>query len=310
MISLQNMKYLITIANQHSISAAARDLYISQSALSTAVREVETQLGITLFERSNRGVRMTLDGEDFIHRAREIVEQSEYLENRYRQNGSIPMRFSVSTQRLPFATLSFTTLINSLDLKNYDVALRECPTHEVIHDVASRRSEIGVLCMNHEYLDSMMRLFNENSLTFTQLGLLRVYVFVHRGHPLSEHEVLTLQDLRPYPFVTFDQGNDTMRHFSEELQMNEPWDKNIHVIDRCSKIALVRKTEAFSIGPDLTNSDADKMHARENVVRAIPLEDKNQMLQAGVLTRSEYQISKTAEQYIQLLTQQLKILEK
>ena len=242
MISMQNMKYIVEIAKHHSISSAAKSLFVSQSTLSTAVREVEQQLGISIFKRNNRGIEVTFEGQDFLNHAKDIVEQSEYLERRYKHRKTLPMRFSVSTQRLPFSVMSFIQIVEDLELRHYDIAIRECPTHEVIHDVASRRSELGILCINEHYLNTMQKLLDSSNLGFYELGQLTTYVFLRKKHPLSGNTSLTLDMLREYPFVTYDQGEDSMMHFSEEILFNEIWDKNIHVIDRCSKIALVRGT--------------------------------------------------------------------
>ena len=164
MISMQNMKYIVEIAKHHSISSAAKSLFVSQSTLSTAVREVEQQLGISIFKRNNRGIEVTFEGQDFLNHAKDIVEQSEYLERRYKHRKTLPMRFSVSTQRLPFSVMSFIQIVEDLELRHYDIAIRECPTHEVIHDVASRRSELGILCINEHYLNTMQKLLDSSNL--------------------------------------------------------------------------------------------------------------------------------------------------
>ncbi|NZA39625.1 LysR family transcriptional regulator [Eubacterium callanderi] len=126
MISMQNMKYIVEIAKHHSISSAAKSLFVSQSTLSTAVREVEQQLGISIFKRNNRGIEVTFEGQDFLNHAKDIVEQSEYLERRYKHRKTLPMRFSVSTQRLPFSVMSFIQIVEDLELRHYDIAIREC----------------------------------------------------------------------------------------------------------------------------------------------------------------------------------------
>ncbi|MEL7566454.1 MAG: LysR family transcriptional regulator [Dehalobacterium sp.] len=310
MISLQNIKYMIEISRHQSISSAAKSLFISQSTLSTAIKEVEQSLGILLFKRNSRGVELTYEGLDYINHAKDILEQAEYLERRYQHKKSLPMRFSVSTQRLPFATKAFIKIIDVIGLNRYDVAVRECPTHEVIHDVATRRSEIGVLCINDHYLNTMQKLLDASNLTFYTLEKIKNYVFVRKEHPLASRASLTIEDLKAYPFVTYDQGDDNLLHFSEEIIFNEILDKNIHVIDRCTKIALVRWTDCFSIGPDLTNSDGDKMHSNLSEIRAISFSDNNQILYAGYIMRSEHTLSDMGTRYIKILEEEIKGLLK
>lgn len=309
MISIQNMKYIIEIGQHRSISAAAKSLFVSQSTLSTAVREVEQQLGISIFKRSNRGIEVTFEGRDFLNHAKDIVEQNEYLEQRYKSRKTLPMRFSVSTQRLPFPVMSFIQIVDTMELTQYDIAIRECSTHEVIHDVASRQSELGILCINEHYHNAMQKLFDSRNLSFHEIGRLVSYVFLRNGHPLSDAETLTLEQLKDYPYVTYDQGKDYMMRFSEEVMFNEILDKNIHVIDRCTKIAFVRGTDCFCIGPDLTNSDADRMHANMSEIRAIKLSDTKMLLHAGYIIRNEHTLSTIGERYIDILRNKVKTLE-
>lgn len=305
MISLQNMRYMIEISKHQSISAAAKSLFISQSTLSTAIKEVEQSLGIVLFKRNSRGVELTYEGRDYISHAKDIVEQAEYLERRYQHKKSLPMRFSVSTQRLPFATKAFIKIIDKIGLDRYDIAIRECPTHEVIHDVTTRRSEIGVLCLNENYLNTMKKILNTSSLIFYPLGEIENYVFVRKEHPLASMDALTMEDLKGYPFVTYGQGDDNLLHFSEEIIFKEILDKNIHVIDRCTKIALVRWSNCFSIGPDLTNSNGDEMHSKLSEIQAIKLSDNNQILYAGYILRSEHTLSDLGAIYLKILEQEI-----
>ena len=157
-MTLQNLKYILEIADSRSLSKAARKLFISQSTLSAALKELETDLGVELFQRTNRGVTLTYDGEDFIRYAREIVEQTQYLEQRYHSRKSLPMRFSVSTQHLPFSVRAFIELFKEADTDTYDMAIRECDTNSVIHDVAGNKSELGILAIQESHLRTMEKL--------------------------------------------------------------------------------------------------------------------------------------------------------
>ena len=151
-MTLQNLKYMLEISNSHSFSKAAKNLFVSQSTLSAAVKELESDLGITIFKRTNRGVSLTYDGEDFIKYAKEIVEQSQYLEQRYHARKSLPMRFSVSCQHLPSAVRAFTSFLAEINSPTYDIAIRECDTNSVIHDVAGRKSELGVVAIHEPHM--------------------------------------------------------------------------------------------------------------------------------------------------------------
>ncbi|MDY2628822.1 MAG: LysR family transcriptional regulator [Lachnospiraceae bacterium] len=299
-MTLQNLKYVIEISACQSFSGAAKKLFVSQSTLSTAVKEIEEDLGICLFNRTNRGVTLTYDGEDFIRYAREIVEQAAYLEQRYHSRKSIPMRFSVSSQRFPFAVRAFTSMLQDTDSQNYDMAIRECDTNSVIHDVSSSRSELGIMAIYEPHMRSMQMLFTSYDIEFREIALLNNYVFFRSGHPLESKEKIYLKDLEDYPFVTYDQETETS-HFSEEPLFYKILNKNVHVSDRCTKIALVRKTDCFSIGPDLTNSNADAFHKGLNSIVARPLEDELSTLHLGYIMRKGQVLSSLGKQYLKFL---------
>lgn len=310
MITIQNMKYMTEIAKQKSFSAAAKALFLSQSTLSSAVKEVEGQIGITLFRRTNRGIEITFEGQKFLRHAQEIVNQAEYIEQLYQHHRYVPYRFSVSTQRIPVAVMSFTQIVNELSIEQYDIAIRECATYEVIRDVTSNLSTLGILCINETYRQNMERLFFSNNLVFREISALRPFVFIHKGHPLAEYKSLTFEQLQEYSFVTYDQGDNYQPQFSEELMFKESLRKNIHVIDRCTKIALVRQTNCFSIGTSLTNSDADQMHSNLNEVRAIKLADETQTIHLGYISKKDYDLDEIAKKYLKILTDSVNALVK
>lgn len=308
-MTLQNLKYIINISNCCSFSKAAKQLFVSQSTLSAAVKEVEQHLGITIFHRTNRGVTLTKDGEDFIRYAKEIVEQARYLEQRYTARKTIPTHFSISTQHLPFVVRAFTYFLNDLDFSNYDMSLRECDTGSVINEVASGRSELGILCMHPSQLRTLHRSLISQDMFFHEITLLKNYVFLRKDHPLSSYEKISFKDLEDYPFVTYDQETE-ISHFSEEPVFYKILNKNMHVCDRCTKIALVRKTDCFSIGPDLTNSNADAFHKGTGEIVARPLAEEVGHLHFGYVHKNSYIMSNLANQYLSYLLKEIETLKK
>ncbi|WP_324825600.1 LysR family transcriptional regulator [Sinanaerobacter sp. ZZT-01] len=303
------MKYIIETSKHQSFSEASKALFISQSTLSTAIKSVEESLGIILFHRNNRGVTLTYDGEDYLKYAKEIVYQSEQLEQRYQSRKYLPMRFSVSTQRLPFAVRSFTKLTSDLNLDTYDIAIRECPTYSVIHDVATHRSELGILSIHNSYISSIKKVLVSYNLCFNEISQLKPYVFINSLHPLATKKSISLEDLEPYPFVTYDQKID-LSHFTEEILFYKLLNRNIHVSDRCTKIALVRNCNCFSIGPDLTNSNADIFHKGLGEILAIPLKNFPEPLHLGYISLISQPLSKLSKQYLRYLESDVKTIAK
>ncbi|MCI6004465.1 MAG: LysR family transcriptional regulator [Blautia sp.] len=308
-MTLQNLKYMIEISNCGSFSQAAKKLFISQSTLSTAVKEVEQDLGITLFHRTNRGVSLTLDGEDFIRYAKDIVDRTRYLEQRYASRKSLPIRFSISAQHLPFVVRSFTSFLNDLDLSSFDMALRECDTLSVLNEVYSGRSELGIVALQNSQLNTFQTQLTAMDMNFHEIAQLQNYVFLRKEHPLASKDLISIKDLEDYPFVTYDDETE-ISPLSEELLIYTILNKNMHVSDRCTKIALVRKTDCFSIGPDLTNSNADSFHKGTGEIIARPLNEDIGQLHLGYIHKNNYILSSLAQKYFTYLTEELNSLLK
>ncbi len=281
-MTFQNIKYAIAVADFGSFSAAAKAMYISQSTLSMSIRELEEELDVQLFIRTSRGVVLTTDGEDFLRYARDIVERADDLEQRYRYRNYLPTRFAVSSQHLPYAVRAFNRLLQVIPWDSYDVAIRECPTYTVIEDVASGRSDLGVLALHDQFLPALERIFAANHVRFQEMELLPVYAFVRQNHPLSGKSVVTMDELLHYPFVTYDQEKHRSE-YTEEIIFHQIADKNIHVCDRSTKNALIRYTNGFTLGPDPTNNVADRFHGEGRNVIALPVEGVNSVLHAGYL---------------------------
>ena len=303
-MTLQNIKYIIAVADCRSLSAAAKELFISQSTLSAAVKEMESELGVKLFLRNNRGVSLTADGTDFLRYAREIAERADSLEQRYQHRRYAPTRFAVSTQRLPFSVRAFSRFIRHIGWDTYDVAIRECPTYTIISDVTAGKSDLGVLALHDQYLPGLQKGFSASDLVFTELGRLQTYAFLRRGHPLSGQSSVTMAQLLQYPFVTYDQEADRSE-YTEEIIFHQLSEKTIHVCDRCSKLALVRATDAFSVGPDLANSNADAFHKRIGELTAIPVDEVGDLLHVGYIRQRRGRWNEAAELYLQYLTEEM-----
>ena len=307
-MTLQNLRYIIEVANCQSFSKAAQNLFLSQSTLSTAIRETEEELGIRIFVRSNRGVTLTPDGEDCIKYCKEIIERSDHLAARYRGRGSVRTVFSVSAHHLPFAVRAFQELMNAVPPEEYDVAIRETETAAVLHDVSAGKSELGIVAFRSEQLRLIARSLYIHDLEFHEVAPMDAYVFLRRDHPLSQRPSLTLEELHDYPFVTFDQ-EDAPSYYSEEISFFQPLARTIHVCDRATKMAVIRSSDAFSIGIDLPNFNADLyFQNRKTELAAIPYRDQAEPVLVGYLSKSGHELSATAKDYLLLLDKHIQAL--
>ena len=231
-MTLQQLKYAIEIAKCGSINIAAKKLFITQPSLSNAIRELETELNISIFQRTNRGISVSVDGAEFLGYARQVVEQTELLEKRYFNTKPSAQHFSVSTQHYAFSVNAFVNLIKEYGNNEYEFSLRETKTYEIIDDVKNLRSEIGVLYLNEFNSKILNKLFKENNLKFTKLFVAKPHVFISINNPLSKQKVVTIEDLRDYPYLCFEQGEYNSFHFSEEILSTLSHKKNIKVSDR------------------------------------------------------------------------------
>ena len=308
-MTLQNLRYIIEVANCKSFSKAAQSLFMTQSALSTAVREIEAELGIQIFKRTNRGVDLTVDGEDCLRYCKEIVERSDYLATRYQKRNLLRTNFSVSCQHLPFAVRAFNELLSTLERDSYDVAIRETETGHILHDISTEKSSLGVIALLPDQLKLLTKSLYTHDLNFVQISQLRAYVFLRKRHPLANRATLTLDDLKPYPFVTYDQ-EAAPSFYSEECLFYKPLSKNIHVCDRATKMSLLRSTNSFSIGVDLPNFNQDIYFKRRNTeMVAIPYANQSEYICIGYLSKNGRILDKTAENYIQLLLKHIDLLK-
>lgn len=230
-MTLQQLRYAIEIANSGSMNEAAKRLFVSQPSLSNAIKELESELGITIFERNNRGISISAEGMEFLGYARQIIEQTEFMENRYTGKKRSPIYFSVSTQHYAFVVDAFVRLMNERNVAEYNFSLRETQTYEIIEDVRTLRSDLGILYINESNYKVMNKLFSDGNLKFTPLFNTNPHVYVRTGHALGAKERVTQDEILPYPYITFEQGDNNSLHFSEEMLSFTQIQKNVKVTE-------------------------------------------------------------------------------
>lgn len=206
-MTLQQLKYVIEVANRGSMNEAAKRLFISQPSLSNAIRDLEEEIHITIFDRTNKGISLSKEGVEFLGYARQVVEQAELLESRYLDAKPSPQHFSVSTQHYAFAVNAFVNLVNQYGQDEYELALRETKTHEIIQDVKSLRSEIGILYLNEFNAKVINKLLKDANLQFNSLFTAKPHIFISTNNPLSRQSSVTIDQLHPYPYLSFEQGS-------------------------------------------------------------------------------------------------------
>ena len=249
-MTIQQIRYAIVIAQTGSMNKAAEKLYITQPSLTGAVRELEKELGITIFYRSGRGVSLTNDGQEFLMYARQVYYQYETLEERYSGVHELKKKFGVSTQHYSFAVKAFVETVKSFDSKKYEFAIREDKTKEVIEDVRTLKSEIGIIYLSDFNRSVITKILKSNELKFKKLIECSTYVYMWKGHPLSSRKSVCADDLKGYPCLTFEQGVDSSFYFAEEIFSTVEFPRTIKANDRATMPRFSRQGR-----PPRTSSD-------------------------------------------------------
>ncbi|MBB6672389.1 LysR family transcriptional regulator [Cohnella nanjingensis] len=294
-MTLQQLKYVIEIANRGSMNEAAKRLFISQPSLSNAIKELEEDLRITIFERTNKGISLSKEGAEFLGYARQVIEQAELLENRYLNAKPAPQHFSVSTQHYAFAVNAFVKLVREHGQEEYELALRETKTHEIIQDVKSQRSEIGILYVNEFNAKVINRLLKDANLIFTSLFTAKAHIFISVNNPLAQHAVVTLDQLQDYPYLYFEQGEYNSFHFSEEILSTLSHRKSIRVNDRATLFNLLIGLNGYTISTGVLSADLNG-----NEIIPVPLAS-DETIHVGWICHQNAALSKLASAYIQAL---------
>ncbi|MCM1055519.1 MAG: LysR family transcriptional regulator [Bacteroides sp.] len=296
-MTLQQLKYIIKIVECGSITEAAKQLFISQPSLSSALKEIEKEYGIEIFYRTPRGISLSADGREFLSYARQIVEQTQLMEQRYSDRRPVKQLCSVSTQHYSFAVTAFVKLIEELGADEYEFTLRETRTYDIIDDVTNFRSEIGIVYFSEFNEKVLKKLLKENHLKFEQLFEAEPHVFVSSVHPLSGRGSVTIDELDDYPFLCFEQGSYNSFYFSEEILSTAPHRKTIHVSDRATLFNLLIGLNGYTVCTGELNSALNG----ENIV-SVRLET-DETMRVGWISNDKAPLSSVGEKYVLMLKQ-------
>ena len=296
-MTLQQLKYVTTIANIGSISEAAKRLFVSQPSLTKAIKELEKEMGITIFDRTNKGITVSKEGERFLGYARQVLEQAALLEEQYKSQSGGKKQFSVSTQHYSFAVNAFVELLKGAEIDQYDVSLRETQTYEIIDDVAHMKSEIGLLYYNDFNRPVLEKLIHTNELTFTELFTAHPHIFIGKTHPLAHKEVVSMDELEEYPYISFEQGDHNSFYFSEEIFSTVVRPKHIRVRDRASLFSLLLGLDGYTVSSGVIDKEVNG----ENII-SVPLAEEG-LMHIGYITNNKMQRSRLGQEYIHALGQ-------
>lgn len=292
-MTLTQLRYVIAIANAGSMNEAARTLFISQPSLSSAVKDLEEEVGVELFRRSNRGIFVTPEGEEFLGYARQVVEQYELMESKYISKKPSKKKFSVSTQHYTFAVDAFVELVKQFGMDEYEFAIHETKTYSVIENVKNFKSEIGILYLNDFNSKILTKLFHEFNLEFHELLKCSIYVYMWKGHPLADREEIELSELLEYPCLSFEQGEYNSFYFAEEVLSTYEYKRLIKADDRATFLNLMVGLNGYTLCSGII---CEKLNGSEYC--AVRLKS-DEVMTIGYLARKGAPISSLGKKYLE-----------
>lgn len=298
-MTLQQLRYVTMVAETGTITEAANRLYISQPSLTNAIHELEKEMNIVIFNRTNKGISLSREGEDFLGYARQILEQAAILEDKYKGNGGGKKQYCVSTQHYSFAVNAFVDLIKEYGQDEYDFSLRETQTYEIIEDVARLRSEIGILFLNDFNEAVINKILKSYDLEFHQLYVAKPHVFISRKHPLAGKDRIINEELEEYPYLSFEQGEHNSFYFSEEVFAAVERKKNIRVRDRATLFNLLIGLNGYTVCSGVIDK---KLNGKDII--AVLLADENDM-RIGYITHRKGMLSRLGNTYLEAIKKYL-----
>ena len=294
-MTIQQLKYAVAVAEYGNVTTASQKVYISQPSLTVAIHELEKEIGISIFSRTNKGVVVTNEGDEFLGYARQVLEQASLLEEKYLGTAQKQTRFSVTCQHYSFAVNAFVDVIKQFGGTEYDYTLRESQTSRIIDDVARLKSEIGILYMNKKNEEVISKLLKKNDLVFTELFTAKPHVFISNTNPLAAKAKIALEDLNGFPYLTYEQGEYNSFYFSEEPLPNIDHKLNIKVSDRATLFNLLIGLNGYTVCSGVIDSG---LNGSSIIARPLELDD---FMRIGTVTHKNVVLSRYAHAYLEAL---------
>ncbi len=297
-MTIQQLNYVITISEKGSLNKAAEVLFVTQPSLTSAVRELEKELGIILFNRGGKGVTLTNDGAEFIQYARQVVTQYDRLLEKYGKGGNLRKKFGISCQHYSFAVKSFVEMVKQFDTDEYEFAIRESKTRDVIEDVTTGKSEVGILYLSDFNRKAIGKFLKSNQLEFHPLIKCEPYVYLWKGHPLAGKKSIRLEELRDYPCLSFEQGPSGAFYFAEEILSTYDYIRTIKATDRATMLNLMVGLNGYTLCSGII---CEELNGSDYV--AVAFEDEEEEVAAGrmeigYIVKENMILSQMGEKYI------------
>ena len=297
-MTLQQINYALTVAKMGSMNKAAETLFVTQPSLTTAIKELEKETGITIFLRTSKGVVQTNEGTEFLVYARQVYQQYELLEEKYVVHKNVKRKFGVSTQHYSFAVKAFVEMVKKYDTLEFEFAVRETKTLDIIRDVGILKSEIGILYISSYNRKIIQKYLDEYELEFHPLTECRAYVYMYMEHPLANEKSINMEQLKNYPCLSFEQGENGSFYLSEEILSDNEYPRVIKACDRATMLNLMVGLNGYTLCSGII---CEELNGGDYIV--VPFEEdddnKNSIMKIGYIVKKRCTLSEIGETYIE-----------
>ena len=252
-MTIQQCKYVIEIAKSGSFNEAGKQLFVAQSALSSSIKQLEKELGIKIFERSKNGVRLSMEGAEFVRYAEQLVDRSDFIQNRYGGFADYK-KLHIATQHYDFVAEAFCKFLTSTKEKKYDFSIRELKTYQVIYEIEKAFCDVGILAIKDNDFDVMTRYLDNKGIVFNEFLQSPPHVYVRKEHALAKRKQISYDDLIDYPYLSYEQGARNSSFFTEELVDGFKANKRVTISDRATLMNVLLTTDSYTVGTGIMPS--------------------------------------------------------
>ena len=303
-MTIQQLRYVITISETGSFNKAAEILYVAQPSLTSSIKELEKELGISIFHRSGRGATLTNDGVEFVLYARQLYQQYEALLQKYGKMGTLKKKFGISTQHYSFAVKSFVEMVKKFNTAEYEFAIRETKTRDIIEDVSTGKSEIGIIYLSNFNRMAITKLLHTKDLEFHELTACEAYVYLWKGHPLAKCDSIRFEQLNDYPCLSFEQGDNSSFYFAEEILSTNEYARTIKASDRATMLNLMIGLNGYTLCSGII---CEELNGSNYIAVPFEYEDSESAdrMVIGYITRKNMPLTRMGALYIDEIKQYL-----
>ena len=292
-MNIQQLRYVVAIANSGTFREAAEKMYVSQPSLSISVRDLEKELGFKIFRRTSSGTFLTRRGMEFYEKAQELVKGFDIFQNQYANPEEEKDEFSIASQHYDFLPPTITTFSQRYpDYKNFRIF--ESTTVQILDEVAQGHSEIGIIYLNNQNQKGVMQRIEKLGLEVIELIPFQTHIYLREGHPLAKKKELVMEDLADLPTVRFTQEKDEYLYYSENFVDTSASSQMFNVTDRATLNGILERTNAYATGSGFLDSDS------VNGITVIPLNDNlnNRMV---YVKREEVDLSQAGTLFVEVM---------